>query len=126
MWRPDEWRRIEPYLRGVDLFNRWYFWEAHEAWEALWKAHDADADPARLIQGLIGSAAALLKVHTGNGRAARKLLASVHDRWAALNGIWMGLDIDALRGDLDRYFATPDDGALPSLGPETPVIRLTD
>jgi hypothetical protein len=30
---PEEWRTLDDGLYGVDLFNRFYFWEAHEAWE---------------------------------------------------------------------------------------------
>ena len=34
----EEWRDCEHYLYGVDLFNQGYWWEAHEAWEAVWLA----------------------------------------------------------------------------------------
>src|ERR1035437_2234874 len=37
-WAPEEWRTLDDWLYGVDLFNRFYFWEAHEAWEGLWAA----------------------------------------------------------------------------------------
>src|SRR5207244_4035273 len=32
---PAEWRRSRDYLHAIDLFNHGYYWEAHEAWEAL-------------------------------------------------------------------------------------------
>src|SRR3989442_10005817 len=35
------------YLYAIDLFNHGYYWEAHEAWEALWHAagrHGTTAD----------------------------------------------------------------------------------
>src|SRR5690606_13320988 len=33
-----DWRTSRVYRVGVDLFNHGYYWEAHEAWEALWNA----------------------------------------------------------------------------------------
>ena len=35
---PPRWRESRAYLRGLDLFNAGYYWEAHEVWEGLWKA----------------------------------------------------------------------------------------
>ena len=42
------------YLAGVVLFNRGDFFEAHEAWEALWM--DTAGEEKKFIQGLIPSA----------------------------------------------------------------------
>ncbi|MEO5657542.1 MAG: DUF309 domain-containing protein [Nitrospiria bacterium] len=126
-WTPGEWRDLPAYLRGVDLFNRWYFWEAHEAWEGLWKAHAASSDPARFIQGLIGASAALLKLHLGNGGSARRLSQRVTARWSMCHSeIWMGIDVDGFRGDLERYLAPVDEGIIPRLGLQTPRILLID
>ncbi|MEO5657976.1 MAG: DUF309 domain-containing protein [Nitrospiria bacterium] len=125
-WTPEEWRDLPAYLRGVDLFNRWYFWEAHEAWEGLWRAHAASSDPARFIQGLIGASAALLKLHRGEERAARKLGRSVGERWNGFRGVWMGIEVERFRAEFDRGLASLDEGGLVALGPQTPVIRLID
>ncbi|MEZ5332398.1 MAG: DUF309 domain-containing protein [Thermoanaerobaculia bacterium] len=62
---PADWRRCEEYLRGVDLFNAAYLWEAHEAWEAVWHAVGHDTPVGRFLQGLIQAAAALLQHHRG-------------------------------------------------------------
>ena len=56
---PGEWPRNEEYLYGVDLFNRRYYWEAHEAWESAWRACDRDSAQGQFLQGLILIAAAL-------------------------------------------------------------------
>ena len=29
-WSADEWRTLDDWLYGVDLFNRFYFWEAQD------------------------------------------------------------------------------------------------
>jgi len=42
--------------RGVDLFNRGLYWEAHEAWEELWLT--LEDEPKLFVQGLIQVAAA--------------------------------------------------------------------
>ena len=124
-WTPEQWVSLQPYLRGVDLFNRWYFWEAHEAREPLWRAHRADSEPARFIQGLIGVAAALLKLHVREATAARTLWRTGSDRLNAFRGtVWMGLDVDRLVDDLERYLAPLATGRVPPLGPETPSLRL--
>ncbi|HET8759902.1 MAG TPA: DUF309 domain-containing protein, partial [Nitrospiria bacterium] len=120
-----QWRTLQTYLRGVDLFNRWYFWEAHEAWEPLWRTHPPQSDPARFIQGLIGATAALLKHRMGNERSAQTLSTAACERLSSFRGIWMGLAVDAFRTDLDRYVASITAGASRPFGPETPRIRLT-
>ncbi len=59
------WNDSEAYLFGVDLWNQGYFWEAHEAWEGIWKETPSDS-PARLfLQGMIQLAAALLQREMG-------------------------------------------------------------
>jgi hypothetical protein len=32
----------DAFLWGLDLFNHYYYWEAHEAWEGLWQVADRD------------------------------------------------------------------------------------
>ncbi len=122
-WVPEQWASLQAYLRGVDLFNRWYFWEAHEAWEPLWRAQPTDSEPARFIQGLIGVAAALLKLHVREANAARTLRQAASDRLSVFRGtVWMGLDVDRLLDDLERYLAPLATGTTPSLGPTTPSL----
>ncbi len=47
------------------LFNAGAFWEAHEALEAVWRSI-GDEEEARVFQGLIQAAAALLHRDRGN------------------------------------------------------------
>jgi hypothetical protein len=124
-WTPEQWPTLQAYLRGVDLFNRWYFWEAHEAWEPLWRTHHPQSDPALFVQGLISSAAALLKLRMGNVRAARTLSTAARERLALFRGIWMGLAVEEFLTHVDRYLAPVDTGARPAFGSDTPRIRLT-
>jgi hypothetical protein len=121
---PEQWLTLQTYLRGIDLFNRWYFWEAHEAWEPLWRAHPAQSDPARFIQWLISTAAALLKLPMGNVRAARTLSKAAGARFASFQGIWMGLAVEPFRADVDHYLASVDPGASPTVAADTPRMWL--
>lgn len=62
----------DEFLWGLDLFNNGFYWEAHEAWEPLWRATGQD-DPRRLLlKGLILLAAAGVKVHERKPRATAR------------------------------------------------------
>jgi hypothetical protein len=58
---PDQWPLCRAYLYGVDLFNHGYYWEAHEAWEALWHACGRTGSTGWFLKGLIKLAAAGVK-----------------------------------------------------------------
>ncbi|MDR3618902.1 MAG: DUF309 domain-containing protein [Paludisphaera borealis] len=67
----DAWPESKAYLRGVALFNAGYYWEAHEAWEALWHAHERRGPTATVLKGLIKLAAAGVKIREGRVAGAR-------------------------------------------------------
>ena len=58
------WRQSAAYLRGVDLYNHGYPWEAHEAWEGLWRQAERGSIVHVHLQGLIQCAAAVVKAHS--------------------------------------------------------------
>lgn len=58
------------FLWGLDLFNHGYYWEAHEAWEGLWKVADRDGSSRMLFKGLILLSAAGVKIREGKYEAA--------------------------------------------------------
>ncbi|UUO09109.1 DUF309 domain-containing protein [Blastopirellula sp. J2-11] len=62
---PVELRTCECFLWGIDLFNTGYYWEAHEAWEAVWQALGRGGEQADAIKGLIKLAAAGVKAREG-------------------------------------------------------------
>jgi len=55
------WDRCELYLWGFDLLAGGFPWEAHEAWERLWRGLQRGSAEALLLQALIKLAAALVK-----------------------------------------------------------------
>ena len=104
------WQANAEYLWGVDLYNAGYFWEAHEVWEALWRAAEHDPVQHAFLQGLIQYAAACLKGVMGDADAARRLAARAGghlERARAERGAgYMGLDVEALGIAFERFAAT--------------------
>ncbi len=98
---PERWRDSSSYLEGVDLFNFGYYWEAHEAWEGLWRAEDATSPAAGFLKGLIKLAAAGVQFRRGglagarrHAGAASRHLAGVRRRTGRSS--FAGLDLERL------------------------------
>jgi hypothetical protein len=126
-WRPQDWRRLEPWLFGIDLFNQLYLWEAHEAWESLWASTPRGEPPSLLLQGLIQIAAALLKAHMGVLSGARMLsregLDKLH-RAADQHRILLGLEIPPTIAAFSTFFQPLAGDELPRVDATVPVLRL--
>ncbi len=60
------------FLRGVDLFNRAKFFDAHEVLEDIWRA--APLIEKKFLQGIIQVAVALYHHGNGNSAGARSVL----------------------------------------------------
>jgi len=60
--------------KGIDLFNRGEYFDAHEAWEGLW-FRAQDAREKRFLQGLIMAAGAFVHAKKGECAGAAALLA---------------------------------------------------
>jgi hypothetical protein len=80
---PLAWRETPTFLWGVDLFNAGYYWEAHEAWEDLWRAARSD-EAAALLHGLIKLAAAGVKAGVANPRGTARHAAAAGELFAPL------------------------------------------
>ena len=59
------------FLYGLELLNAYFFWEAHEILEFLWLR--SEGEDKELLQGLIKSAASLLKLHMNHIDASKNL-----------------------------------------------------
>lgn len=98
------WRECREYLRGIDLFNYGYYWEAHEAWESLWHACGRQGPTGEFLKALIRLAAAGFKVREGKPGGVRRHAASAEQLFRQLradlgsaNNCYMGLRLEALR-----------------------------
>jgi predicted metal-dependent hydrolase len=61
----DRWQDCDRYLLAFDLFNHGYYWEAHEAWEAVWNAVGRHGPVALLLKALIQLAVVGVKLRQG-------------------------------------------------------------
>jgi predicted metal-dependent hydrolase len=83
------------FREGIALFNQGRFFEAHEAWEEIWRS--TTPEPKDLFQGLIQVAAALhqfLDLH--RNEAPRRTLAKARRRLKPYAPIALGIDIEDL------------------------------
>jgi uncharacterized protein len=104
---PNRWQESRAYLWGCDLFNHGYYWEAHETWEAAWKACGRRGRTADFLKGLIKLAAAGVKAREGrpagvarHGARAGQLFRAVAGELAAAT--YLGLDLNDLIAHADR------------------------
>jgi len=111
---PQHWRECRAYLRGIDLFNHGFYWEAHEAWEAVWNAAGREGVIADFIKGLIKLTAACVKAREGSAigvarHATRgdRLFRSVQSTAGTESSI-MGLSLPALQAIAGQLAAGAD------------------
>ncbi len=104
-FEPSEWRRCQEYLYGVDLFNHGYWWEAHEAWEAVWLAAGRDTGLGQFVQGLIQAAASLLKHSLDQPTGAERLWAAAYGRLRCAESPFLGIQVGTLRRQMDEHLA---------------------
>ena len=112
-----EWATDPAAMFAADLFDYRYFWEAHEAWEAMWHGCPKPSVDRDVLQSLIQTAAALLQFHLGAPHTAAVLLDRARDRMdrAAVRR-HRGIDIGGLFRDTERFF---QDGSYPLLNTES-------
>lgn len=103
---PEDRRRYLEHAR--ELFNRGEFWLAHEALETVWRSI-ISRDEARVMQGLIQAAAALLHQRRGNRHGTVVVGAAALAKLAGPPLAAVEFDIDAFRAQLARALAGEGD-----------------
>jgi hypothetical protein len=112
-----------PYLRGIELFNARKFWEAHEAWEELWL--EVDGIESDFYQGLIQSAAALLKFQRGELDPARRLYQLAKEKLDRCPAEYMRLNVREFQERMAASFAPILDGCAGDIDEAAiPVLAL--
>ena len=104
---PASWSLSRTYLVGCDLFNHGYYWEAHEAWEAVWKACGRRGTVADFLKALIKLAAAGVKAREGRPAGVQRHAARAAQLFRAARetvsgAAYLGLDVDELIENADR------------------------
>lgn len=96
---------------GIERFNQGAYYLAHDALEEAWMLDDG---PGRdLYRGILQVGIAYYQIEQGNYRGAVKMLLRVRQWLSPLPDVCRGVDVSALRADVDRAYA-----ALTTLGPE--------
>jgi uncharacterized protein len=98
-----QWQGCDEYLFGIDLFNHGYWWEAHEALEAVWVAAGRQTETGLFIQGLIQVAVAHLKKFQGFDDVARRMGADGLEKMKHIKGVYLGINVEAFRNDVKSY-----------------------
>lgn len=99
---PNDWASCGPFLYGVDLFNRGYWWEAHEAWESLWKTAGRRTELGLFLQGLIQVSVSQLKLLQGFGEAAERLAREGLIKLSLVRGTYLGIDVATFSAAVQR------------------------
>lgn len=100
-----QWQSCDEYLYGIDLFNHSYWWEAHEALEAVWVAVGRQTETGLFIQGLILIAVAHLKMFQGFNDVAKRMAEEGLDKMKPVDGIYLGIDVATLRSAVKSYYS---------------------
>jgi len=102
---PDD--RRASLLRARDLFNAGEYWLAHEALETVWRSiiSDGNRDAARVWQGLIQAAAALLHQRRGNRHGVAAVGRAALDKLAGAQRSDVEFETERFRAHLERALA---------------------
>ena len=95
--------------RGVDLFNRAQFFDAHEELEDVWRSVPRDCPSRRHIQGMVQLAVAFHHESTGNRTGARSVLARALRNLDGADESFPELDLARLRVELAYWRHYLDD-----------------
>ena len=93
--------------RARELFNAGDYWAAHEALETVWRSiiSDGNRDAARVWQGLIQAAAALLHRRRGNRHGVAVVGAAALEKLAGAQRSDVEFETVRFRADLERALA---------------------
>ena len=97
--------------RGLNLFNRAHFFDAHEVLEDVWRALPRDRPLRRHLQGMVQLAVAFHHQSKGNHVGARSVLERAVRNISGADSSFPDLDLDRLRAQLEiwqRYLDRPE------------------
>lgn len=117
-------RNCGTFLRGIDLFNAGYYWEAHEAWEAIWLANKRAGKPSAGVHAVIKLAAAGVKARQGSTIGVARHAGRALQLLAVADALSLPLNLEALR-QLARDAAARPEGLLNTAPAPVLVIFAT-
>lgn len=116
------WWNGDAFRTGVHLFNHGYYWEAHEAWEAVWKALPRNSADWHLVQGLIKLAAGGVKCLEANAGGARRHFRRAQQLLLLGQSSRAPLQQTALHACLERLVVSPPVLGAASNGQPRPLL----
>jgi len=90
----------EEFKKGLRLFNRAHFFDAHEVLEDVWRAVPADQPLRRHLQGMVQLAVAFHHESTGNHVGARSVLERALRNLTGAEHFLPDVDLEQLHTDL--------------------------
>jgi uncharacterized protein len=107
--------------RGIRLFNRGDFFEAHEVLEDVWRA--APPEQKRFLQGVVQLAVAFHHYSTGNRIGMKSVMERGVGNICRHRGDCCGIDLASLLRDLEQWRKVmPEATAVPPL-PKIEMLR---
>jgi predicted metal-dependent hydrolase len=101
--------------RGIDEFNRGFYFECHDTIEDLWSGLRG---PARdFFQGLIQVSVAFYHLGNGNLPGAGRMMRRALGRFSRYPDRYFGFDVAAQRAELVRLLEPIERGEAPDPGP---------
>jgi hypothetical protein len=97
--------------RGVDLFNKQKFFEAHEALETAWR--DETGPVRELYRAVLQAGVACYHIQRGNYSGAMKMIAHMRDWLAPFPPVCQGIHLAELAADMQKV-----ETAMRVLGPQ--------
>ncbi len=88
----------EKFSEGAKLFNTGYYWEAHEAWEDVWR--DQEGDAKTFSQAFVQMAAAYSFLKLNKPGSARYLFEKAIAKFLEFENLDSGLDLKPLIGSM--------------------------
>src|SRR5881398_3825601 len=114
--------------RARDLFNAGEYWLAHEALETVWRSiiSDGDAAAARVWQGLIQAAAALLHRQRGNSHGVATVGRGALEKLAGRQRPDVEVETVRFRAQLERALASDAEPPRLELRPADGELRTDE
>lgn len=116
--------RSDQFREGVNLFNEGYHWEAHEAWEDVWR--DQEGDAKTFVQGFVQMAAAYSFLKQGKAGSARYLFEKAVEKFLEFEHIDSGIALKPLIDSMRSFLmgGSAGNGHPPLKSAAPPVIGL--
>ena len=96
----DDWQHIDA---GIALYNSQQFWEAHEAWEVVWRRYSASW--RLLLQGLIQMSAGFYQLRRNIYHGTVKHLRNARRKLVLFPDGFLGLNLAELIAGIDATLA---------------------